>query len=401
MSEEFPQTLDATVLSEEASKMQTFLLSKIIGQPKAVEQFVKVYQQISVGMNKENRPAGIFLFTGPTGVGKTELVRQAAQFVLGRKDAITRIDCGEFQASHEISKLLGSPPGYVGFADKESVRLSQEKLDQYQTAAHKINFLLFDEIEEAHETLLSAILQILDAGRLTLGNGSVTDFTKTIIILTSNLGEKEMQQVLTGSGLGLAPATKSNEDLDDKVYRVSKTAATRYFKAKFMNRIDCMIVFRSLSEASLREILKIEMYGVQDRLWRGPYKVWRQTAFDTPVPQFRPILKLTEVATNFIIKEGTSQIYGARELNRVLERLVVFPLGALVGSKQIQDNDIIELDYVAGDTRLTFRRTGKRDISPLQYVGGSVLGLRKTLEPPKWTPGPAPKPRKPYGYGGL
>lgn len=386
--------LDPTIMSDDARAMQTFLLSRIIGQDRAVEQFVKVYQQISVGMNKENRPAGIFLFTGPTGVGKTELVRRAAEFVLGKKEAITRIDCGEFQASHEVSKLIGSPPGYVGFNERGVVRLSQEKLDQYQTEERKINFLLFDEIEEAHEALLSAILQILDSGYLTLGNGAVTDFTKTIIILTSNLGEKEMQQELTGNVLGLTPSAKEPvERTDDRLYRVSKAAATKYFKAKFMNRIDRLIVFRALSEESLRKILKNELHEVQDRLRAGPFNVWKRKVGTEPPPQFRPLLNFTDTAKNFLIKEGTSQRYGARELNRAIDRLVSFPLGALVGSKQIEGDDIIEIDHAEGEKHLIFKRTGKRDLAPIQ-----VPEKKETPEP--LLP-PKPVPRRPFGYGGL
>ena len=270
---EFPQTLDTTVLSEDAQKLQSHLLSKIIGQDRAVKQFVAVYQQIQTGLNKPDRPCGVYLLMGPTGTGKTQLVREAAEFILGKKDAITRVDCSEFSHSHETAKLLGSPPGYVGFGDKGTIRLSQEKIDKYQTEKHKINFLLFDEIEEAHDTVFSAILQILDAGRLTLGTGDETDFTKTIVIMTSNLGEKETQQVLMGKELGLAPPSHDERaTMDEEVYKHSKTAAAKHFKAKFMNRIDRIIVFRSLSHDSLLKILKKELMALEYRLWGSSIK---------------------------------------------------------------------------------------------------------------------------------
>lgn len=361
------QVLNAEILSDAAQKMQNFLLSAIIGQDRAVNIFTSIFQQIMVGMHREGRPCGVFLFSGPTGTGKTMLVKRAAEFVLGNQDAVTRIDCGEFQEHHEVAKLIGSPPGYVGYSDKESIRLSQSNLDKYQTAEHKINFLLFDEIEEAHEALLAAILQILDAGRLTLGNGGTTDFTKTIVVLTSNLGEKEMQQVLSGGGLGLKPETMTNGDnIDEKIYKASKRAAVKYFQAKFINRIDRHIVFRQLSDESLQKILKIELNNIQMRVWKSNLIRWEGAGAKEPFPVFRPLIKTTDAACSFLIKEGSSKIYGARELNRALDRFVSFPLGSLIGSNQLESDDIIEISHKDGDKKLTFTRIGKRDIKPIK-----------------------------------
>lgn len=397
MSEEFPRLLDATLLSDEAKQFQDFLLSKIIGQDRAIKQFVRVFQQISVGMNRRNRPAGVFLFTGPTGVGKTELVRRAAEHLLGNKNSVTRIDCGEFQHSHEVAKIIGSPPGYVGHGDKKSIRLSQENINKFQTATCKLNIILFDEIEEAHDTLLSAILQILDAGRLTLGTGDETDFSHSIVILTSNLGEKDVQKTMAGSQLGLAPE-KNVVTTDEDIYKVSKAAAAKHFKAKFMNRIDRLVVFRSLDETNLRRILQNELGDLQERVWESSVRLWEESGGRGDFPQFRPVFQFTDAAKDFLIREGTSRLYGARELNRALDRFVAFPIGALIGSKQVHHGDIVEGDYEAGAKALTFKLIGKRDVTPLlpaTYKGVPLDDLISEPNLPMKYEAPLPVPERP------
>ena len=387
---EYPQVLDPSVRSEDAQKLYDRLVATVIGQDRAVRQFVKVYQHIQVGLNKPDRPAGVFLFMGPTGVGKTELVRATAEYLLGKKEAITRIDCGEFQASHEVSKLIGSPPGYVGYDDKKtgSARLSQKNIDQYQTPKNKINFVLFDEIEEANDALFSAILQILDAGRLTLGNGEEVDFSHSVVIMTSNLGERETQAALMGKGIGLRPDKVEKGTLTDNVYGLSKKAAEKRFKAKFMNRLDRIIVFRSLSQESLQKILNIELKDLQLRIWRAPSKKWTEEGSKSAFPQFQVVFRATEAAQKKLLAEGTSDKYGARELNRAIARFVEFPFGSLIGSKQIEHGDILQIDYKEGDEALTFTKTGHRDIPPvppLRYDG---------TPPPMLTPGPESMGRK-------
>lgn len=389
MSEsEYPRILDPSVQSDDSQKLYDRLMYTVIGQERAVRQFVKVYQQIQVGLNKPDRPAGVFLFMGPTGVGKTELVRSTAGFLLGKKEAITRIDCGEFQHSHEVSKLIGSPPGYVGYDEKKtgSARLSQKNIDRYQTPKNKINFVLFDEIEEANDALFSAILQILDAGRLTLGNGEEVDFSHSVIIMTSNLGEKETQAALMGKGLGLRPdKVEAPKEMVENVYGISKKVVERRFKSKFINRLDRIIVFRSLEQDSLLKILNIELKNLQFRVWSAPSKKWSEAGSKGAFPQFQVVFRATEAAKKKLLAEGTSAIYGARELNRAIDRFVTFPIGSLMGSKQIEHGDVVEIDYKEGSEVLTFSVVDHRDIKPLpplRYDG---------TPPPTLTPGPGSK----------
>lgn len=398
---QYPQTLDISIRSPEAQKLYDHLQSKVIGQERAVRQFVNVFQQIQVGLNKPDRPAGVFLFMGPTGVGKTQLVKATAEYLLGDRNAVTRVDCGEFQHSHETAKLIGSPPGYVGYDEKKSgsARLSQKNLDKFQTKQNKINFLLFDEIEESHDALFSAILQILDAGRLTLGNGEEVDFSRTIIIMTSNLGERETQERLQGKGIGLRPESSMKvDDVADEVYSLSKKAAESKFKAKFMNRLDRIIVFRSLSQESLLKILKNELKSLEFRLWAAPSKAWELAGGKGAFPQFRVIFRTTKAANDKLLAEGTSKKYGARELNRAIDRFVAFPLGSLVGSKQIVHGDILEVDYKEGDKRLVFNKTGHRELAPpppLQYNGTPLGVLPPHVEPTSTLPAWLSDPKNP------
>jgi ATP-dependent Clp protease ATP-binding subunit ClpA len=357
---------------------------------------VQIYQQLQACLNRENRPAAVYLFMGPTGTGKTQLVREAAEFILGKKDAITRIDCSEYAHSHEVAKLFGSPPGYLGHGDKGSVRLSQEKIDKFQTPKHKINILLFDEIEEAHDDVFSAILQILDAGRLTLGTGEETDFTKTIVIMTSNLGEKETQQVLMGKELGLVPPSHDERaNMDEEVYKQSKAAAAKHFKAKFMNRIDRVIVFRSLSQDSLEKILSIQLRELEYRLWSTAMKRWEAQGGEGSPQQFRVIFKTTKSANDFLLKEGTSQIYGARELNRAVERFVAFPLGSLIGSNQLEHGDVLEIDYLEGAKDLVFKKVAHRELRLMSSDVEIIVPVKEQAPPP---PEPLKEPAKPEGW---
>jgi ATP-dependent Clp protease ATP-binding subunit ClpB len=251
--------LDVSKLSPEVQKLEDNLLAGVIGQARAIRQIMKAYVPTTVNMHRKARPLGVFLFLGPTGVGKSETVKVFAKQLLGSRDYLTKIDCNEFQEDHEVMKLLGAPPSYVGYND--TPRLAQDKIDQYQKKDVKINIILFDEIEKATPRLFDSILSILGDGGLTLGNGKYADFSRSFIFLTSNLGSHEVRRLIEGAGIGFKISDADRDDLDQRIYRASKTAVEKKFRPEFINRLDKIVVFRSLAESTLRQILRFFFFG--------------------------------------------------------------------------------------------------------------------------------------------
>jgi len=260
--------LDPDIKSPKAKEFEENLSAQIVGQERAVRRMSGLFQIYLAGMNNPSRPIGTMLFLGPTGSGKTRVVEAAAQVLFDDPHSVVKIDCAEFQHSHEIAKLIGSPPGYLGHRET-SPMLTQENLDKCHTEEAQITFVLFDEIEKASDALWQLLLGILDKATLTLGDNRRVDFSKTVVIMTSNLGAREMSEMISG-GIGFAPAKgdKVNDDneVDQKIYKTALEAAKRKFSPEFMNRIDKVVVFRSLKEHHLRQILDIELGLVQGRI---------------------------------------------------------------------------------------------------------------------------------------
>src|SRR5213594_1400922 len=333
-----PTTLDPTRMGCKAQDLEAYLRSRIVGQAEAVEQIANVYQIYMSGMTSPGRPIATFLFLGPTGSGKTRVVEATAEHLLNNPGAVIKIDCAEFQHSHEIAKLIGSPPGYIGHRETKPA-LSQEALDRHQTDSVKISIVLFDEIEKASDSLWNLLLGVLDKATLTLGDTRRVDFSRTMIFMTSNLGAKEMNSILRPS-VGFATSDAERErDLGrldgntaDKISRAGVEAARRRFTPEFMNRLDKVLVFRPLGEAELRKVLNLELNLVQQRIFSST----------TPTPFF---FALTNSAKEFLLREGTDFKYGARHLKRAIDRELVDPLSNLIASEQVQGGDLVSVDY--------------------------------------------------------
>src|SRR5246127_4185706 len=237
-------TLDPTRRSSDALDFEAALRRKIVGQDPAVEKVAEIYQMFLAGLNPPGRPIGNLLFLGPTGSGKTRVVEAVGESLCGDPKACIKIDCAEFQHSHEIAKLIGSPPGYLGHRETHPL-LTQEALNQWQTEGLKLSILLFDEIEKASDSLWQLLLGILDKATLTLGDNRRVDLSQCIIIMTSNLGAGEMMNLVDG-GFGFAPkVVEVDESFDDKIQRTAVEAARRKFTPEFMNRIDKTVVFKT------------------------------------------------------------------------------------------------------------------------------------------------------------
>ena len=339
------ELLDPTQNGRPAEHLENKLRHLVVGQDEAIHQIVRVYQTYVAGLAPAGRPIGNFLFLGPTGSGKTRIVEATAESLLQNSRAVIKIDCAEFQHSHEIAKLIGSPPGYLGHRETHAL-LSQEALNQHHTEKVKLSFVLFDEIEKASDALWNLLLGILDKATLTLGDNRKVDFSAAMIFLTSNLGAAEMSS-LVSPRLGFhAPSlndTGSNAKLSARISGAGIAAARRKFTPEFINRLDNIVVFKSLGNEELRRIVDIELEMVQQRI--------QTAAVNKPF-----LVQVSDAAREFLLVEGTDFRYGARHLKRAIERLLVQPLSNLMASGQIQRGDCIRVSHVGGSAALVFGR---------------------------------------------
>jgi ATP-dependent Clp protease ATP-binding subunit ClpA len=333
------------VTGTKAKDLEAKLHRLVIGQEEAIHEIVRTYQTYLAGLSPEGRPIGNFLFLGPTGTGKTRAVEATAEALLGNPRAVIKIDCGEFQHSHEIAKLIGSPPGYLGHRETHPM-LAQEVLNQHHTDSVKLSFVLFDEIEKASDALWNLLLGILDKATLTLGDNRKVDFSNALIFMTSNIGAAEMSSLVTPKlGFGAAPLNDRDcaPALSAKLSRAGVEAARRKFTPEFLNRLDRIVVFRALGNEELNRIIDIELERVQQRV---------QTA-----SAGKPFLiNVTGSARKFLLTEGIDPRYGARPLKRAIERLLVQPLSNLMATGQIQRHDRIRITHSDESPSLTFFR---------------------------------------------
>jgi ATP-dependent Clp protease ATP-binding subunit ClpA len=337
--------LDPTRTGRHAEDLENKLRRLVVGQDDAVHQIVRAYQTYQAGLSPAGRPIGNFLFLGPTGSGKTRIVEATAESLLNDARSIIKIDCAEFQHSHEIAKLIGSPPGYLGHRETHAL-LSQEMLNRHHTDKLKLSLVLFDEIEKASDSLWNLLLGILDKATLTLGDNRKVDFSSTMVFLTSNLGAAEMSS-LVSPRLGFhAPSIEdsgSDAKLNARMSLAGMAAARRKFTPEFINRLDKIVVFKSLGNEELRRIVDIELERVQQRI--------QTAAAGKPF-----LISVTKNAKEFLVREGTDFKYGARPLKRTIERLLVQPLSNLMATSQIQRGDCIRVSHREDSSSLVFFR---------------------------------------------
>ena len=338
--------LDPTKTGREAQELEKNMRRLVVGQEEAIQAVVRTYQTYLAGLNANGRPIGNFLFLGPTGSGKTRIVEAMAQCLLNDSRGVIKIDCAEFQHSHEIAKLTGSPPGYLGHRETQAV-LSQEALNRCHTEKIKVSIVLFDEIEKASDAVWNLLLGILDKGILTLGDNRKVDFSSAMVFLTSNLGAAEMC-ALGSPRLGFHSHAgddgASKQKIGDRMSRIGVAAARRKFTPEFINRLDKIVVFRPLAGEELRSVLDIELDMVEERILNA-----------TAGKPFG--ISVTDSAREFLLMEGTDSRYGARHLKRAIERLLIQPLSNLMASGQIRRGDYIRVSHSAGSACLNFCET--------------------------------------------
>jgi ATP-dependent Clp protease ATP-binding subunit ClpA len=339
--------LDLTKRSEAVAQLVEVFGKRIIGQPEATEALANIMENYYAGLCDPTRPIGNALFLGPTGTGKTRTVEALCEALFGDSRACIKIDCAEFAHSHEIAKLIGSPPGYLGHRETPPL-FTQEALNSFHTETLKVTVILFDEIEKASDALWSLMLGIMDKATLTLGDNRRVDFSKTVIVMTSNIGAAQISDVIKG-GFGFH-SNNAAPPSEDQMKKIATSAAKSKFNPEFMNRIDNIVTFHTLTEENIREIMAIEMGLVQSTMWS--------------VGKF--LYYVTPAVKSALFAEGYSREYGAREMKRAIEKHIRLPLARLLSTKQIAPTDRVMIDV---DEQGTYSYTLKQ-IEPRSQIEG-------------------------------
>ena len=306
--------------TEGLDQLEAALSAHIVGQPEAVNAvapYVRLYQ---ASLSPDGRPVGVFLLLGPSGTGKTRTVEALAQVLHGDEKKVVKIDCGEFQMEHEVAKLIGAPPGYLGHKETTPM-LNQARLNQTTSDRSSLSIVLFDEIEKAAPSLQRLLLGVLDKALLRLGDNTTVAFDRSIIFLTSNLGSREMLKMLK-PGYGYAGPAPERLESESKLREIGLNAVRRHFSPEFVNRIDLIVAYQPLDAPALEEILDQQLRRLQRHL------VERMSVRSFTV-------EVDEGARALLLRHGVSQEYGARELKRTIHRRILQPLAGLVAANKI------------------------------------------------------------------
>src|ERR1043166_4548007 len=331
--------------ADPAADLTAVLSQKVVGQPAATRVIVPYIQMFQAGLAPEGRPVGVFLLLGPTGTGKTKTIEALAEVLHGSEKNLLKVDCGEFQMEHEVAKLIGAPPGYLGHRETQPM-LTQQKLNAVTSDRCGLSLVLFDEIEKAAPSLTRLLLGVLDKGILRLGDNSTVNFEKSLVFLTSNLGAREMMKEISPDFGFQSAVTPDRPDLTSKLQNIALVAVRKKFSPEFVNRIDCVITYQPLTAESLSAIVDHQILDLQNhvntRLGNRCFTI--EVPFET---------------RQWFIKHGTSSEFGARELNRTIHRNLTQPLATMVATNQIDPGSRVRVEPSNNGQKLEIKLTGR------------------------------------------
>ncbi len=336
-----PQNRARKPAQDLAEDLTSILSQKVVGQPAATKVIIPYIQMFQAGLAPEGRPVGVFLLLGPTGTGKTKTVEALAEVLHGSEKNVLKVDCGEFQMEHEVAKLIGAPPGYLGHRETQPM-LTQQKLNAVTSEKSNLSLVLFDEIEKAAPSMTRLLLGVLDKGILRLGDNSTVNFEKSLVFLTSNLGAREMMREINPEFGFQSVKASERADLTNKLQNIALVAVRKRFSPEFVNRIDSIITYQPLTHESLSAILDKQIVDLQNHV-------------NTRLGNRSFVLDVPPEARQFLLRKGTSPEYGARELNRTIHRFLTQPLATLVATNQVAPGARVWVEVDPASEKLELR----------------------------------------------